>query len=302
MNDRTELEVRHTEVSLFSLTPSSLAEALELAKLMSDSDMVPKDYRGKPGNCLIAVQMGLELGLKPMQAIQGIAIINGRPSLWGDALWALVKSHPLCEFTEESYNAATQTATCVVKRKGAEPVVRTFSKEDAVKAKLWGKEGPWTNYPPRMLQMRARGFACRDAIPEALKGFRLAEEARDTPPEKDMGSADRVEHELALRNCVSLEELKACYDALTDEEKVRMTPVVTELKKKLKAATAGTPAAVEPNGAPPEITLTDAVAKLASFTDFDKMAEWADQLSGTVTGDDRFATAFKKRLDEIRAK
>lgn len=49
-------------------------------------------------------------------------------------------------------------------------------------AGLWGKQGPWKTNPRRMLQMRARAFAGRDAVPDVLKGLAVAEEAIDIPP------------------------------------------------------------------------------------------------------------------------
>ena len=52
---------------------------------------------------------------------------------------------------------------------------------DAKRAGLAGKSGPWTQYPRRMLQMRARGFALRDAFPDLLRGLVTAEEAMDYP-------------------------------------------------------------------------------------------------------------------------
>lgn len=178
---------------LFSLMPRNFSEAMEFAKVIADTDFVPKDFRGKPGNILVAVQMGAEVGLKPIQALQNIAVINGRPSIWGDALWALINSHPLCEWTKESFDDSTMTAICTVKRKNRDAVVRIFSKADAERANLWTKDGPWKQYPKRMLQMRARGFACRDSIPEALKGMSLREEAEDS--ERDMGEAQVVRDE-----------------------------------------------------------------------------------------------------------
>lgn len=171
----------------FSLAPRDLEQAMKLSTMLADSELVPKDYRGKPANVLVAVQWGAEVGLQPLQALQNIAVINGRPSLWGDAVWALVKSHHLCEFTKEEFDQGTWTATCTVKRKGnPTPTVVSFSKVDAEKAQLWNKGGSWAQYPKRMLQMRARAFACRDAIPEALKGLAVAEEVMDYPPERDV--------------------------------------------------------------------------------------------------------------------
>ena len=61
------------------LTPQSIDEALRLAEIMAKSDIVPKDYIGKPGNILVAIQWGAEIGLPPLQAMQNLAVINGRP-------------------------------------------------------------------------------------------------------------------------------------------------------------------------------------------------------------------------------
>ena len=161
------------------LRPSNLTEAIEVAKLMAHSGMVPKQYEGNPGAVLVAIQMGAELGLSPMSAIQNIAVINGRPSLWGDAMLALIVSHPKCEDVVESFDEKTMTATCMVKRSGRTPIERTFSMADAKTAGLQGKQGPWSQYPKRMLQQRARGFALRDAFPDALRGIISCEESGD---------------------------------------------------------------------------------------------------------------------------
>jgi hypothetical protein len=175
----------------FSLTPRNLSEAMEFAKIIADSDMVPKDYVKKPGNVLVAVQTGAEVGLKPMQSLQGIAVINGRPAIWGDAMWALVLAHP--EYEDSTEEKTDTHCTVTLKRRGRSPVVVTFSMEDAKKAGLAGKAGPWSTSPKRMLQMRARAFACRDLFADALKGIKSVEEVRDySEPEKDMGAAEVV--------------------------------------------------------------------------------------------------------------
>lgn len=179
-----------TQKQTFSLVPKDLDEAMRFADMLASASIVPKDYIGKPGNVLVAIQWGMELGLQPMQAMQSIAVINGRPSLWGDAMLALVKAHPAFEWIKEDCDG--NIATCTVKRRGEPEVTQSFSLEEAKKAGLTGKQGPWTQYPKRMLQMRARGFALRDAFPDALRGVISAEEARDTPAERDMGAAEVV--------------------------------------------------------------------------------------------------------------
>lgn len=125
------------------MTPTNLQEAMQLADILSSSDIVPKDYQKKPGNILVAMQWGAEIGLKPLQAMQNIAVINGRPSIWGDAMLALVRGSGLLEYITETLSEDSQIATCTVKRKGEEAYISTFTMEDAKKAGLAGKQGPW---------------------------------------------------------------------------------------------------------------------------------------------------------------
>lgn len=169
-----------TQKEEFSLSPRDLDQALRFADLLSKSNMVPKEFVGNPGNILVAIQWGMELGLQPMQAMQNIAVINGRPSLWGDSVIGLVKASPVCEYVIEE--ATDDIATCRVKRRGEQEQIRTFTKKDAQTAGLIGKAGPWTNYPKRMMQMRARSWALRDVFPDVLRGMPIAEEVIDYEP------------------------------------------------------------------------------------------------------------------------
>lgn len=157
--------------------PTNMEQAMNLAKMVASSDLAPKDYKGKPANVFVAMQMGHELGLSPMQSIQNIAVINGRPSVWGDALLALCQAHPSFIDLIETDDGTTATAT--LKRRGRADLTRTFSVDDAKRAGLLGKQGPWSSYPARMRQMRARGFCLRDGMADVLRGLSSAEEQED---------------------------------------------------------------------------------------------------------------------------
>lgn len=172
----------------FALEPRSMSEAMQMATMLSSSAMVPACYRNKPEDTLVAMMMGSELKLNPIQSLQNIAVINGRPSIYGDALLALVQNHPAFGGIRESFDDSKMSASCTVWRKGGENNMHTqvFSQADAQTAKLWGKAGPWTQYPKRMLQMRARGFAVRSQFADALAGLITREEAEDMPPERDI--------------------------------------------------------------------------------------------------------------------
>ncbi len=178
----TELSTNTTPARGLAL--QTLAEAMSFAKMVANSDFAPKDFRGKPESCLLAIDYGGSIGLSRMQSLQSIAVINGRPTIWGDAALALVIGSPVCEYVRETVDGEgdAMVATCEARRRGYEkPTVVRFSVADAKKAGLWGKAGPWTQYSRRMLQMRARGFALRDAFPDVLRGLVTAEEAQDYP-------------------------------------------------------------------------------------------------------------------------
>lgn len=175
---------RSTQV--LDLSPKTFEEAWKFCEIVTSSGLAPKGFEKKPNDAFIAIQWGAEVGLKPLQALQNIAVINGRPSLWGDAVIALVRASPLCEYIRESDDG--NTATCRAKRRGNEEEVRTFSMEDAKTAGLSGKQGPWTTNPKRMRQMRARAFALRDVFADVLKGMPIAEEVMDFE-EKDITPA-----------------------------------------------------------------------------------------------------------------
>ncbi len=177
-------EIAVKEQSAGFMDVSSLEAAEKVAQTIAKSSFCPKGFIGKPGDVLVALQMGLELGLKPLQALQNIAVINGKPALWGDAMVAVCRNTPGFEYIDETFDSSTMTATCKAKRANEPEVVRTFSQKDAQTAKLWGREGPWTQYPMRMLQMRARGFCLRDAFADRLRGIIDEHEARDYPPRK----------------------------------------------------------------------------------------------------------------------
>lgn len=165
------------------LAPNNFDHYFRIARMMAASEMVPKAYKDKPQDVLIAMDMGASLGLGPLQAIQNIAVINGKPCLWGDAMLAVCAGRADFENIREEpildEKGKTVGYVCTVTRRGRTPASHSFSIEQAQTAGLWGKQGPWKQYPERMLQMRARAFALRDTFADALFGVNMAEEVED---------------------------------------------------------------------------------------------------------------------------
>ena len=110
---------------IFSLKPRTFDEAFRFANLIAESSLIPKEFQKSPANVLVAVQLGMELGISPMQALQNIYVVNGRPAIFGDLLPAIIIGSGLLEkFVEEG---VAKEARCTVKRKGLAAITRTFT-------------------------------------------------------------------------------------------------------------------------------------------------------------------------------
>lgn len=157
------------------------SDAWWLAEQMAGSDFVPDAYKRKPGNCLVAMQFGAEVGLSPMAALQNIAVVNGNPRIWGDGLMALCMAHPLWDDSAYRvwWDADTETGYCTMARRGGEPITRSFSMAQARSIKQKTKNGTTTlaekdtyqNYPDQMCMRRAKALVASDVFPDALKGL-----------------------------------------------------------------------------------------------------------------------------------
>ena len=183
----------------FSLQLGTLADIRDFCTVLSKTAMVPKGYKDKPDDILVSILHGQEIGLPHLQALQSIAVVNGVPSIYGDAALALVRaSNKLAEFDEWfevdgtrqegssfpiqklSDEGKVVVAYCMSKRVGmTRDRVTTYSVNDAKRAGLWGKEGTWQTVPQRMLMWRARGWNLRDNFGDILKGLAIYEEAMD---------------------------------------------------------------------------------------------------------------------------
>lgn len=239
----TPATVEKTAVDFpMGITPGGATDGWRLAKMLSQSTLVPKAFFGKTNDIWVAVQMGAELGLKPMLALQSIAVINGRPSLWGDGLLALLMGDPRYQDHDEYFEVKGErrdglvaadwkdlstAAVCTFWRHGKNiPVTRRFTVAHAQKAGLLTKQGPWQEYPDRMLQMRARSFAGRDAFPDVLRGMRAAEELRDFP-DAEPAPAPRVVQRLSSRAAAAPAEASAVIDAAPQPETAAADAPVT---------------------------------------------------------------------------
>jgi len=142
--------------------------AYRLAKNLAMSMIIPADLRGKPADVLVIVLYGQELGLAPMQAINTIDVVKGRPSLRANLWVALArKAGHKVRVIEETADSCTVR---VIRHDDPEPHIVKYTLEDAKIAGLLSNDNYRKN-PKAMLYARAASTCCRRACPEVAMGF-----------------------------------------------------------------------------------------------------------------------------------
>lgn len=193
------------------IQPQDFQGAWAIAEKLCLSEIIPKNFKPKvyknasaeeralaiqvaASNIVLAWEMGAEVGLSPMAALQSIAVINGKPTLYGEAPLAVVWASGKLESIEESLDEEKKIQTCTVKRVGVDkPVTRTFSMAEADAAEMWETDsngnGAWKKLSARaawrswwrdMLMYRARGRVLKALFPDVLKGVDIQEASLDT--------------------------------------------------------------------------------------------------------------------------
>jgi hypothetical protein len=153
-------------------TNDGLERALKVCQHFMASKALPQSYT-TPQAVLMAIQAGRELGMKPIESINGMMVINGQVKLWGTALTGRV--------TKMGYKikwgqCTDQIATVsIIDPSGAETGVETYTIDEAKRAGLLGKKN-WTGHAKTMLRWRALGNAVKFNFPHLLQGYSLVED------------------------------------------------------------------------------------------------------------------------------
>ena len=183
-----------------SMAVGSISSRIRYAKELSESGLLPAEYRKNPANVLFAVEYGLMLGIHPMSAITGIHVIDGKPSASAALMSALVRDagHRLRVSVTGTVEGGDLKATARLTRKDDPDFTfeAVWTIDRAVRAELvesyrqgtdgkWvlkattgsrGKAGNWQKYPEAMAKARAISEVVREACEEVLCGVRYTPE------------------------------------------------------------------------------------------------------------------------------
>ena len=192
--------------ALLPIYPTSIEEVYRLSKMALTAGMFKPQKSGYGDNAVyedadavlargtMIIMQGMELGIPPMQAVQLLAMINGRIVAHSEAVPGLLlsKGFKLSETWSGAPMADDWTCTIELTRPDGQKFKGSFSVADAKQAQLWdqsptktsfGKTEPndaaWFRYPKRMLKARALGFVGKDGGADALKGLMVREEMED---------------------------------------------------------------------------------------------------------------------------
>lgn len=147
---------------------SALSAAYKLGSALAATSFVPKEFRGKPEECAAAILYGDEVGLTPMQALQAVYVVSGRPGLYARVMVALVQSRG-----HEVEQVSASDAKVVVRGRRAGSDVWVVSEWTTERARRAGytQNKKYETDPQAMLYARAAGEVCRKVAPDALAGL-----------------------------------------------------------------------------------------------------------------------------------
>ena len=215
-----------------------LEQYLVLAERIARTEMVPDNLRGKPEAILAVVMYGAELGIGPMQALQQINFIKGKPSMSAELQRALV----LEAGHQFIVTATRELATAQCKRKDWEEwQTTTFSIDDALLAGLLHKsDSGWAKYPDQMLGARVTSKACRMWFADVIAGMSYTPEevwSFSTPPEVELEPMADAEDIDKLRTAIGMLDLEDA-EKLTTQWKDALIPPISRGLTGAQCATA----------------------------------------------------------------
>jgi hypothetical protein len=157
---------------------SGFHDAERRAEVLAKSALLPDALRGKPSDVLVVMITGHELGLKPMQALRGIHVIKGKPSLSADLMVALCKRSEACKYFRLVSSTPKACTYETLRINEPEPTPMTWTIEMAQAANLTGSDN-WKRHPDAMLRARCASALARAVYPDVVGGLYDEDEGRE---------------------------------------------------------------------------------------------------------------------------
>lgn len=221
MSDNTQVAKSNNKVTDFSLgifgTSDNFIMAGQMAKALSQSTIVPKEYQSNEANCMVAIEIATRLHTSPLMVMQNLNVIQGRPSWAAQFLIATVngsgKYDMELQFDEKTDEEGKPFSCQCWTEKNGRKVTGIVIDMDMANAEGWVQKNgsKWKTMPQVMLRYRAASFFSRMNCPELTLGFYTKDEVIDGDfKEYPIESiAEQVKSEIeANANSVQFEEMQ----------------------------------------------------------------------------------------------
>ena len=154
------------------------------AQMLSQTQIIPQTYQGKPQDCFVAIEMATRMGVSPMVVMQNMYVVKGKPSWAGQACMMLINSCGKFKDVKHVYTGkkGTDERGCYItatRISDGETIDGVEVTMNMAKAEGWLSNPKWKNMPELMLAYRASAFFARVHCPEALMGVQIAKEVYD---------------------------------------------------------------------------------------------------------------------------
>lgn len=207
MDEMMIISAEKNELSNPFASGEGFQKIFDIGKMFASSQLVPKNYQGKPMDCTIAVDMANRMGVSPMMVMQNLYVVQGKPQWSGQACMSLIRGSGEYRNVRPVYtgerNADTWGCYIQAEDKLTGEIIRgTEVTIGMAKAEGWyDKPGSkWKTMPEQMLAYRAASFFARVYIPNALMGVSVEGEV------EDIAKTERIATDEPLMN---IEQIRA---------------------------------------------------------------------------------------------
>lgn len=240
-----------------AIIPGSFEDVQRMAKMAVAAGLAPRAYNDEDDTAVAkataAIMHGLECGVPPMQAMQNIAVINGRTVMWGELLVAVLLSHGFKVKMWVDGDGDARCGRARLTRPDGEVTETFFSVKQAKQARLWderdrvrkkGKNGEyydapndsaWFRFPDDMLEWKALGRANRRGGSDATRGLMIRQDMDEPPEMRDVTPAPTSSKPNRSVPAPELPDIPDVPD-IPDDPPADQSAVLRDLERRLDAA------------------------------------------------------------------
>ena len=163
---------------------ADMREKYNMAIVYSKAGNIPDAYKGKPADCMVAIDMADRMGISPVMVMQSLYVVKGKPVWSGQACMAFIQANPNFKYAKHVYvgEPGTPDRGCYVSAR------RTYDDSEVkgvcvtfamAQAEGWTRNQKWKTITDQMLAYRAAAFFARVHCPAVLMGVAIEGEAED---------------------------------------------------------------------------------------------------------------------------